>query len=95
MFRITDGKGFHITFKNGYTVSVQFGAGNYCEHYHKIIDAYKWRKQGAQGSYDADIAVFKDEYWPTAIGPNDACNPKGYMNAEQLLEILAWAEALP
>lgn len=29
MFRITDNKGFSITFDNGYTVSVQFGPGNY------------------------------------------------------------------
>lgn len=30
MFRITSGKGFHVTFPNGYTVSVQWGPGNYC-----------------------------------------------------------------
>lgn len=32
-FRITDGKGFHVTFENGYTVSVQFGPGNYAGNY--------------------------------------------------------------
>lgn len=30
-FAITAGKGFHITFDNGYTVSVQWGWGNYCD----------------------------------------------------------------
>ena len=25
-------KGFHITFNNGLTISVQFGAGNYCSN---------------------------------------------------------------
>lgn len=29
-FRITRGEGFQITFENGWTVSVQFGYGNYC-----------------------------------------------------------------
>ena len=29
MPRINDNKGFQITFDNGYTVSVQFGPGNY------------------------------------------------------------------
>lgn len=29
MFKITDRKGFHMTFANGHTVSVQFGYGNY------------------------------------------------------------------
>jgi len=27
---ITDSKGFHLTFDNGCTASVQFGYGNYC-----------------------------------------------------------------
>lgn len=25
-------QGFHMTFKNGYTISVQFGNGNYCSN---------------------------------------------------------------
>tara|TARA_Y100000389_G_C17393670_1_gene481338 strand:- start:297 stop:671 length:375 start_codon:yes stop_codon:yes gene_type:complete len=29
-FEISDNKGFTITYQNGYTVSVQFGSGNYC-----------------------------------------------------------------
>jgi len=32
MFNITSQKGFHITFENGWTVSVQFGRGNYCDN---------------------------------------------------------------
>lgn len=32
-FKICDQKGFHITFENGWTVSVQFGRGNYCDNY--------------------------------------------------------------
>jgi hypothetical protein len=33
MFRINDNKGFQIKFENGYTVSVQFGPGNYGSNY--------------------------------------------------------------
>jgi len=33
MFSITDGKGFQIKFQNGCTISVQWGPGNYCDHY--------------------------------------------------------------
>lgn len=33
MFKITRGTGFHIAFKNGYSISVQFGKMSYCEHY--------------------------------------------------------------
>lgn len=35
MFKITDSKGFQMTFANGITVSVQFGEGNYCENRNK------------------------------------------------------------
>lgn len=31
-FRITDKKGFHLTFPNGNTISIQFGQGNYCDN---------------------------------------------------------------
>lgn len=31
---ITRGSGFQLTFSNGYTVSVQFGYGNYCDRRH-------------------------------------------------------------
>ncbi len=33
MFRINDNKGFQIKLDNGYTVSVQFGPGNYGSNY--------------------------------------------------------------
>jgi hypothetical protein len=32
MFKITAGKGFHLTFDNGWTVSVQWGPSNYCSN---------------------------------------------------------------
>lgn len=32
-FCTSDQKGFQITFENGYTASVQFGVGNYCDNY--------------------------------------------------------------
>lgn len=31
-FRTCHNKGFHITFENGWTASVQFGIGNYCSN---------------------------------------------------------------
>ena len=35
-FKITRGQGFHVTFENGWTVSVQFGAYNYRDGYPHI-----------------------------------------------------------
>ena len=40
MFRINDNKGFSVTFDNGYTVSVQFGPGNYGSDYQLGFDSY-------------------------------------------------------
>lgn len=56
-FRITDNKGFQLTFDNGWTVSVQFGAGNYGDHYDTPFSA--------KGSYpgdsdEAEVGVFRD-----------------------------------
>ncbi|MAH47405.1 hypothetical protein CMI37_16395 [Candidatus Pacearchaeota archaeon] len=31
-FSVTGGKGFHVRYPNGWTISVQFGWGNYCEN---------------------------------------------------------------
>lgn len=38
-FKITRGKGFHITFENGCTMSVQFGPGNYADNYRASLNA--------------------------------------------------------
>lgn len=59
MFKITQNKGFHLSFENGLTVSVQFGAGNYCGN----------KRMALQGTPDdkdcecktAEIAVFKTD----------------------------------
>lgn len=52
-FKITGHKGFHITFPNGYTISVQFGAGNYCDNYHS-----NWQSTEPATSSDAEIAFW-------------------------------------
>lgn len=55
MFTITQGKGFHIKFANGYTASVQFGPGNYCNNkYAEPFDRTKFNNT----SEDAEIALF-------------------------------------
>jgi hypothetical protein len=54
-FRITGGKGFHMTFANGYTVSVQWGPGNYCDNYNERISQVKCAETG---SSTAECAVW-------------------------------------
>ena len=55
-FRVTGGKGFQITFPNGYTISVQFGPGNYGQHYDRRIGHDELRC-GEEGSDTAETAI--------------------------------------
>ena len=63
-------KGYQMTFKNGYSISVQFGPGNYCERqnadYYAPAKALKnnenWRSETAEvaifnpdGTFDGDV----------------------------------------
>lgn len=69
MFKITAGRGFQMTFANGWTVSVQWGTGNYCENRQVLISQFAdWetvdREVGAAGSATAEIAAWdKDGKW--------------------------------
>lgn len=53
LYQVQDGQ---MTFDNGYTVSVQFGGGNYCENYDKEI-----RREISSESPNAEIATWKDD----------------------------------
>ena len=96
-FRITSGKGFHITFANGYTVSVQFGGGNYCANRNDPITAPRdaWEASGKKGSPDAEVAVW---------GPDDVMldwqgkwgdTVKGWQSPDDVLELMNWAASQP
>ena len=65
MFRITDGKGFQITFENGWTVSVQFGFGNYCANRdNKSASMLFGMYDGPVESLTAEIAAWdKNGVW--------------------------------
>jgi hypothetical protein len=57
MLSLQDGRGFCITFPNGWTASVKWGYGSYCDNYHA-------HKQGDNPeSSDAEVAAFKGEQW--------------------------------
>ena len=52
MLTITDHKGFFLKFINGWTISVQFGKGNYCEKRRSEIDdarnSNNWTSENAE-----------------------------------------------
>lgn len=89
MFKITDNKGFHITFENGYTVSVQFGAGNYSDNYSLgIMDYYG---KPVPPSSTAETAL---------IGPNGGFVDynddlvQGRQSPEDVLKLLNYASSI-
>ena len=64
-FAIVKGKGFHITFENGCTASVQFGESNYCDNnrYEKL------NRHIGVSSNNAEIAAWNaDGDWITPEG---------------------------
>jgi hypothetical protein len=90
MMKITGQKGFHITFANGYTVSVQFGPGNYGDNYDMRIGADEQRA-GEQGSARAECAVWKDG-GDLLEGPGfNGDTVVGYIDANRVLELMKWA----
>jgi len=85
MFRITDKKGFSITFDNGYRVSVQFGAGNYCDNYDlDIIDHFdkpvppSFTAETALISPNGDFIKYKDDDVQARQTPEDVLELMNY-----------------
>jgi len=89
-FRITRGKGFHIGFDNGYTVSVQFGPANYCSHYDREIGRDEL-KCGEEGSPDAECAIFGPDGNLLQHRSFDGDTVEGYMTPLGVLKLLNWA----
>jgi hypothetical protein len=80
-FGITQGKGFHITFENGYTVSVQFGYGNYCDNRDVEI-----KNENGVISNDAECAAWnKNGDW---VKLDEYDNVKGYMSPKEVLALM-------
>lgn len=89
MFSITDGKGFQITFKNGITVSIQFGKYNYCENY-----TNRNFNSDCVNSINAEIAIIgkNGEWLLREYDKKHNDDVKGYQTPEDILKVLKWAE---
>ena len=88
MFRINDNKGFSITFDNGYTVSVQFGSGNYSSNYNLNMLENMGKPMTAGLAETAlldpngDFVAYKDD------------DVQGYQTPQDVLELLNYASTL-
>lgn len=85
-FKITGNKGFWLTFANGYTVSVQFGYGNYCSNYDKT---------NFEDSETAEVAIWNAAGNWVKHPDHPADDVIGYQTTTQVLLIMGWAESQP
>lgn len=85
--RITQGKGLQMTFANGWTVSVQFGAENYCDNYHapSPINSNYQNNCGEMGSDTAEIAAWNSAGVWYDFGHNAV---KGYVTPNEVAEFI-------
>jgi hypothetical protein len=88
MFRITDNKGFQVTFDNGYTVSVQFGPGNYGSNYNASFLDEMGKPQQAT---TVETALMNPEGEFVSYKDDDV---QGYQNANDVLELINFASKL-
>ena len=88
-FFITRKSGFHITFSNGWTVSVQFGPGNYCDNYGRDIGREE-EACGKEGSTTAECAVWGPDGKMVAR-PGWDSTVSNRSTPTEVLELLNWA----
>ena len=95
MFAITQGSGFQLTLGNGWTVSVQFGAGNYASN--RDADYFAARKKDFWESTTAEIAAWYGEREGTNSNWYDFGNDqvKGWCSADEVVRFLGMISKLP
>lgn len=94
-FMITDGKGFGITFENGWMVSVQWGPGNYCDNYSvRPLSGETQIAAGREGSRTAECAVISPAGdFVQAPGHNDVVTNRS--TPAEVLALMNWAASQP
>ena len=85
-FVATQNKGFGMTFDNGFTISVQWGTGNYCEKKNLGADGDKEMKTKRWESRSAEIAVFDKEGEIVPVGEHD--DVIGWLSADEVAKII-------
>ena len=95
MFYATDNKGFKLTFKNGWTISVQFGPGNYCNNREDAYDTYRTKTTGGHlqrcESSDAEIAIWRNGGKLEQITAHDTV--AGWVAADTVARVIAVLQA--
>lgn len=97
-FKITSGKGFHLTFPNGYTLSTQFGWGNYGDNYDADLDEERNLmnlKRIFPQSNRVETAFWGANGELVAYPEADGNTVQGYQTMEDWLSTLDYVRNLP
>ena len=88
-FAVSGRKGFHVTFENGCTVSVQFGGGNYCDNRDQPIGDSKvpHSRTAEMAAWDARGSWVHPDGWDGDVA--------GWQSPAQVLKFMNWVAALP
>lgn len=102
-FRVTGGKGFHVTFENGWTVSVQFGVFNYCANRADLFDGEvntdtllsRDQESGKHGSATAETAVWGPDGNLVEVEWCMGDTVQGWQSPSAVLRLMTWAASQP
>lgn len=88
MFNMTGNNGFHLTFANGWTASIQWEYGNYCDNRNNDkADKYSAVYSNCP-SKNAEVAAWNNEdKWHHFEDIGD--DVKGYLTADEVVKFLA------
>lgn len=83
--------GFQITFENGLTASVQWGAGTYSDNHYSANMDFTFSKDAESDT--AEVAVLKDDELidatPFVYGESGYDDVVGHLTPEQIVDFLA------
>ena len=85
MFKITGSRGFHISFPNGNTISVQIGGGSYSDNHDEIELIGHENEQKVLSSSTAEIWAWGKDGKPLEWMED----PLGWQTPEQFLEVVS------
>ena len=83
-------QGFHMTFKNGYTISVQFGSGNHCSN--SLIPIETDREKKTFGKcMNCETAILKPNGKFLKYKGDDV---QGYQSSNDVAKTIAYIQTL-
>ena len=92
MFKSCENKGFQITFDNGWTISVQFGKGNYCARRDGSMFGME-TEDGVVECKDAEVAVWDaDGVW---LPLQDGDDVIGWQTPDEVAALITRVSTFP